>query len=105
MPSLLATFHLLYFPVEPSGGRECPARVHCLQGEEARLQPDGQPGTTHQLQLTPTQYQGKRVVILLDLEVLQRGDAEGRKIGNPVPIGADGKVSFLLRVLTFCILE
>jgi len=38
--------------------------------------------------------QGKRVVILLDLEVLQRGDAEGRKIGNPVAIGADGKVPF-----------
>jgi len=37
--------------------------------------------------------QGKRVTILLDLEVLQKGDVEGRKIGNPVNIGADGKVA------------
>jgi len=36
--------------------------------------------------------QGKRVVIVLDLEVLQKGDSEGRKIGNPVSIRADGKV-------------
>jgi len=40
--------------------------------------------------------QEKRIIIVLDLEVLQKGDAEGRKIGNPVTIGlqfgADGKV-------------
>ena len=50
------SFHLLCFSVGPSGARECPAPVHCLQGEEVRLQPDGQPGTTRQLQLTPAQY-------------------------------------------------
>jgi len=37
--------------------------------------------------------QGKRVIIVLDLELLQKGDVEGRKIGNPVTIGADGKVA------------
>jgi len=36
--------------------------------------------------------QSKRVVIVLDLEVLQRGEEVGRKIGNPVAIGSDGKV-------------
>ena len=30
---------------------------------------------------------------MLDLEVLQKGDVEGRKIGNPVNIGFDGKAA------------
>jgi len=37
-------------------------------------------------------YQSKRVIILLDLEVLQKGEMEGRKIGNPVTLGTDGQV-------------
>jgi len=36
--------------------------------------------------------QGKRVVIVLDLEVLQTGETVGKKIGNPATIGSDGKV-------------
>ena len=36
--------------------------------------------------------QTKRVVIVLELEVLQRGEAVGKKIGNPVTIGSDGTV-------------
>ena len=29
---------------------------------------------------------------MLDLEVLQKGEMVGKKIGNPVTIGSDGKV-------------
>jgi replication factor A1 len=36
--------------------------------------------------------QSKRVVIVLELEVLQRGETVGKRIGNPVTIGSDGKV-------------
>ena len=36
--------------------------------------------------------QTKRVVIVLELEVLQRGEAVAKKIGNPVTIGSDGTV-------------
>ena len=36
--------------------------------------------------------QGKKAIIILDLEVLQRGELVGRTIGNPDPIGSDGKV-------------
>jgi len=36
--------------------------------------------------------QAKRVVIVMDLEVLHRGETVGVKIGNPVTIGSDGKV-------------
>ena len=36
--------------------------------------------------------QAKRVVIVLELEVLQRGEQVGKKIGNPATIGSDGKV-------------
>jgi len=36
--------------------------------------------------------QGKRVVIVLDLEVLQKGELVAKKIGNPVTIGSDGRV-------------
>jgi len=36
--------------------------------------------------------QEKRVIIVLDLDVLQKGDTVGRKIGNPVHVGCDGKV-------------
>ena len=90
-------FLQLYFPVEPSGARERPAPVHSHQGEEACLQQDCQPGTTRQLQLNQVLFQGKCVTIVLDLEVLQKGDMEGKKIGNPVTIGPDGKVGFLLR--------
>ena len=39
-----------------------------------------------------TKTQGKRVVIVLDLEVLQRGELVAKKIGNPVTIGSDGRV-------------
>ena len=36
---------------------------------------------------------GKKVIILLDLEILKLGSEVGRKIGDPVQIGADGTVS------------
>lgn len=39
------------------------------------------------------QAQNKKVVIILDLEVLRPGSEVGRKIGNPQQIGADGVVS------------
>ena len=39
-----------------------------------------------------TKTQGKRVVIVLDLEVLQKGELVAKKIGNPVTIGSDGRV-------------
>ena len=32
------------------------------------------------------------MVIVLDLEVLQKGALVAKKIGNPVTIGSDGKV-------------
>jgi replication factor A1 len=35
---------------------------------------------------------GKRVVILLDLEVVTPGEQVGRKLGNPIQIGSDGVV-------------
>jgi len=38
------------------------------------------------------QGQSKRVVIVLELEVVERGDVVGKKLGNPVTIGSDGKV-------------
>jgi len=34
--------------------------------------------------------QGKKVIILLELEVLQPGEEIGEKIGSPIPISADG---------------
>ena len=37
--------------------------------------------------------QGKRVIIVLDLEVLQEGNEVCEKVGSPVPIGADGTVA------------
>jgi len=37
--------------------------------------------------------QGKRVTIVLDLEVLQEGNEVCEKVGSPVPIGADGTVA------------
>ena len=36
--------------------------------------------------------QGKKTIIILDLEVLQRGELVWKTIGNPNPIGSDGKV-------------
>eukprot|EP00090_Calanus_glacialis_P036968 TRINITY_DN6328_c0_g1_i1.p1 TRINITY_DN6328_c0_g1~~TRINITY_DN6328_c0_g1_i1.p1 ORF type:complete len:623 (-),score=183.87 TRINITY_DN6328_c0_g1_i1:129-1997(-) len=36
--------------------------------------------------------QSKRVVIILDLEVVAPGNQVNKKIGNPVQIGADGKI-------------
>jgi len=36
--------------------------------------------------------QSKRVVIILDLEVVTPGSQVGQKIGNPVQIGSDGKI-------------
>ena len=36
--------------------------------------------------------QAKRVVIVMDLEVLHRGETVGVMIGNPFTIGYDGKV-------------
>ena len=84
------------FSVEPSGARGSPAPVHSDQGEEAGLQPDGKPGTILTTSsLTFAHFyddQGKRVVIVLDLEVLQKGELVAKKIGNPVTIGSDGKV-------------
>ena len=71
--------------------------MHSHPDEEVCLLPDAQPGTTRQLQLNQGLFQGKCVTIVLDLEVLQKGDMEGKKIGNPVTIGPDGKVGFLLR--------
>ena len=46
----------------------------------------------HKTLLILNNNQGKRVVIVLDLEVLQKGEMVGKKIGNPVTIGSDGKV-------------
>jgi len=37
--------------------------------------------------------QGKKVIIILDLEVLQEGSEVGEKIGSPIAIAADGTVS------------
>ena len=37
--------------------------------------------------------QGKKVIIILDLEVLQEGSEVGAKIGSPIAIAADGTVS------------
>ena len=34
--------------------------------------------------------QGKRVIIILELEVLQPGEEVGHRIGSPVAINADG---------------
>ena len=36
--------------------------------------------------------QGKKVIIILDLEVLQEGSEVGEKLGSPVAIAADGTV-------------
>lgn len=36
--------------------------------------------------------QGKKVIIVLDLEVLQEGSEVGAKVGSPTPISADGTV-------------
>ena len=36
--------------------------------------------------------QGKKVIIILDLEVLQEGSSVGEKLGSPIPIAADGTV-------------
>ena len=36
--------------------------------------------------------QGKKVIIVLDLEVLQEGSEVGEKVGSPIPISADGTV-------------
>ena len=36
--------------------------------------------------------QGKKVIIVLDLEVLQEGSEVGVKVGSPTPISADGTV-------------
>jgi len=36
--------------------------------------------------------QGKKVIIVLDLEVLQEGSEVGAKVGSPIPISADGTV-------------
>lgn len=36
---------------------------------------------------------GKKVIILLDLEILKAGSEVGKKIGDPAQIGADGTVS------------
>ena len=36
--------------------------------------------------------QGKRVIIILDLEILQAGPEVGSKIGSPIAIAADGTV-------------
>ena len=36
--------------------------------------------------------QGKKVIIVLDLEVLQEGSEVGAKLGSPTPISADGTV-------------
>ena len=36
--------------------------------------------------------QGKKVIIILDLEVLQEGSKVGEKLGSPIPIAADGTV-------------
>ena len=42
---------------------------------------------------SPKESPGMRVTMLVDLEVLQRGEMVGKRIGNPATIGLDGKVS------------
>ncbi|XP_028278141.1 replication protein A 70 kDa DNA-binding subunit-like isoform X2 [Parambassis ranga] len=42
---------------------------------------------------TNTMTDGRRVVIVIDMEILQSADETGGKIGNPTPYNADGKTS------------
>ena len=37
--------------------------------------------------------QGKKVIIILDVDVLRSGSQVGQKIGTPIPINADGSVN------------
>ena len=45
IPTLFRNSIVMFRPVEPPDTRERPAPVHHHQGEEARVQPDGQPGS------------------------------------------------------------
>ena len=58
IPTLFRNSIVMFLPVEPPDTRERPAPVHHHQGEEARVQPDGQPGSiviNHSTHLIVTQ--------------------------------------------------